>query len=661
MPSERDLRRRVRSIKNIQQLTRAMQLVAASKMRRAEEAVLASRPFEEKLRSVLNDLAPYADPELSPLLQTRELKKVAVVLITTDRGLVGPMNVNLVRATTRFLRERPAASYIAVGRKGINSLRRMRAPVTAEFPGIPDRPSTADTNYTAVYTFQVVGPTGTVTNVSSVAYISSGGNVKHTDTGNFTFANYRVAYGNVRHLQALVNSLELGIGVALLATLFAVPIAWAISRTDMPAKAFVRLRSTRGDGQFDEIKELLKTDGGVGHGRNHVKLGPEGMIYLVHGNNVVAPPEAFAASPLRRMQDDRLIPCPWDPQMFDGDVSLPAGHILRTDPNGETWELIAGGFRNELDIDWNEAGDMFTDSDVRGAVKTCVVGTTLARELFGDESPIGQDIRVQNVALRIVGVLSKKGAESPEKATLQKNVDRLRQETRRTGPTAGGTGSDSDGGLVAVKVRDVLGEQKKNPTVAVFAAGLGVMFLLFSAAGAGGALIEEVESGTLDRVLSTRVTMTQLLLGKLLYLATVAVAQLTVMFLWGELFFGLELHSHVPGFVVMAVVTALAASAFGLVLAALSRTRMQLVALSNLLILVMSALGGSMFPRYLLSESVQKIGLVTLNAWAIDGFMKVFWRDEPLVALLPQVGVLAAAAVVLFSLARRLARRWEVV
>jgi ABC-2 type transport system permease protein len=211
-----------------------------------------------------------------------------------------------------------------------------------------------------------------------------------------------------------------------------------------------------------------------------------------------------------------------------------------------------------------------------------------------------------------------------------------------------------------VKIRDVLGEKKKSPTVAVFAAGLGVMFLLFSAAGAGGALIEEVESGTLDRVLSTRVTMTELLLGKLLYLSTVAVAQLTVMFVWGEIFFGLELHRHIPGFLVMTVVTALAASAFGLVLAAMSRTRMQLVALSNLLILVMSALGGSMFPRYLLSEKVQKIGLVTLNAWAIDGFMKVFWRDAPLTALAPQVASLLAGAVILFILARRVARRWEV-
>jgi ABC-2 type transport system permease protein len=241
-----------------------------------------------------------------------------------------------------------------------------------------------------------------------------------------------------------------------------------------------------------------------------------------------------------------------------------------------------------------------------------------------------------------------------QRARLQENVASLRSQT------GSGTAAGAEGGLVPVEIRDVLGEKMENPTVAVFAAGLGVMFLLFSAAGAGGALIEEVESGTLDRILSTRVTMTQLLLGKLLYLSGVAVAQLTVMFAWGELFFGLELHRHVPGFVVMAVATAIACSTFGLVLAALARTRMQLVALSNLLILVMSALGGSMFPRYLLSEKVQKIGLVTLNAWAIDGFMKVFWRDAPLSALAPQVAFLLAAGVVLFALARRLARRWEV-
>ena len=113
------------------------------------------------------------------------------------------------------------------------------------------------------------------------------------------------------------------------------------------------------------VEELLRTEGGVGHGRNHVKLGPDGMLYLAHGNNVVAPANAAPDSPLRNFRDDRLIPCPWDPQMFDGDVKLPAGHILRGDPDGKSWTLLAGGLRNELDVAWNEDGEMFTfDADM---------------------------------------------------------------------------------------------------------------------------------------------------------------------------------------------------------------------------------------------------------------------------------------------------------
>ncbi|MGE5276111.1 MAG: ABC transporter permease [Acidobacteriota bacterium] len=244
-----------------------------------------------------------------------------------------------------------------------------------------------------------------------------------------------------------------------------------------------------------------------------------------------------------------------------------------------------------------------------------------------------------------------------QRARLRDAMEKLRGRTEGGAAATGGAGS---GGLVAVEVKDVLGGSKKSPASALLAAGLGVMFLLFSAAGAGGALIEESESGTLDRILGTRVTMTTLLLGKLLYLSAVAVAQLLVMFVWGQIFFGVELARHLPGFLVMSVVTAVACSSFGLVLAAASKTRMQLVALSNLLILVMSALGGSMVPRYLLSETIQKLGLITLNAWAIDGFLKVFWREEPVWKLWPQVAVLAAAAAALFAIARRLARRWDV-
>jgi ABC-2 type transport system permease protein len=220
-----------------------------------------------------------------------------------------------------------------------------------------------------------------------------------------------------------------------------------------------------------------------------------------------------------------------------------------------------------------------------------------------------------------------------------------------------GRGIDS---LITVATRDVVGEKKENPMVAFYAAGIGVMFLLFSASGAGGALIEEAESGTLDRILSTRVSMTKLLLGKLLYLAALAATQLILMFVWGALVFHLELVGHLVGFAIMTTATALAASTFGLLLAAVSRSRMQLVALSNLSILAMSAVGGSMFPRFLMPESFQKIGLVTINAWAIDGFQKVFWREEPLSHLWPQVTVLLVVALALFLLARRVARRWEV-
>jgi ABC-2 type transport system permease protein len=214
-------------------------------------------------------------------------------------------------------------------------------------------------------------------------------------------------------------------------------------------------------------------------------------------------------------------------------------------------------------------------------------------------------------------------------------------------------------GLVAVETQDVLGQTKQNPTVTFYAAGLGVMFLLFSAAGAGGALIEEAESGTLDRILATRVSMTPLLLGKLVYLAGVGIVQLTLMFVWGAVFFGLELWTHVPGFVVMTLATALACSAFGLMLASVCHSRMQLVALSNLAILLMSALGGSLYPRFLMSEKLQKVGLATLNAWALDGFQKIFWRDQPVWTVWPQAAVLVGLSVVFFLIARRVAERWE--
>jgi ABC-2 type transport system permease protein len=242
----------------------------------------------------------------------------------------------------------------------------------------------------------------------------------------------------------------------------------------------------------------------------------------------------------------------------------------------------------------------------------------------------------------------------------------IAEEARR----ASGAGTSSDvsssagrdargGALIEISTRDLLGETKKNPMVAFYAAGLGVMFLMFTAAGAGGALIEERESGTLDRVLSTRISMTGLLGGKLAYLTALGVTQLVVMFAWGWAAFGLDLRGRLLGSLLMAVPTALAASSFGLVLASLATSRKQLVALANLVILSLSALGGSMFPRFLMPDWVQKLGLVAFNSWALEGFLDILWRDRGLDAIVPEIAVLLGWSALFFLVARRLARRWE--
>ncbi len=247
-------------------------------------------------------------------------------------------------------------------------------------------------------------------------------------------------------------------------------------------------------------------------------------------------------------------------------------------------------------------------------------------------------------------------------ASLRARLDAKEKErAKEKAPEAGADAKASPlgGGLIQAEMRDVVGENKKNPLVAFYAAGIGVMFLLFSASAAGGAILDEAESGTLDRILSSRVTMTKLLLGKLGYAAFLGFTQLTVMFLWGALAFQVELFSHLGGFLIMATVTSLASSGLGLALASACKTRAQLSSLTTLVVLVMSALGGSMVPRFLMPAMLQKIGFLTFNAWAIDGFTKVFWREEPITHLWPQVLVLLGAATLFFAIARRLARRWE--
>src|SRR5207342_2474997 len=131
--------------KNIKQITRAMQFVAASKLKRAQDATLAARPYAEKLDEVLADLAAVLDGEDHPLLVRREAGKRLIVLITSDRGLAGPLNTNTIRFAAREITEHPGdLAVVTVGRKGRDAMRRARVPLEAHFAGFGDRPSFAD-------------------------------------------------------------------------------------------------------------------------------------------------------------------------------------------------------------------------------------------------------------------------------------------------------------------------------------------------------------------------------------------------------------------------------------------------------------------------------------------------------------------------------------
>ena len=146
MPSLRQIRRRIRSVQNTAKVTKAMEMVAASKMRRAQQQVLAARPYAERLEALLANLAAQEQGENAPaLLQSRPVERVQVVHVTPDRGLCGGLPSNMNRASGQFILEsEEPVSVIAVGKKGRDFIVRASLDLRATFTGIGDRPRLAD-------------------------------------------------------------------------------------------------------------------------------------------------------------------------------------------------------------------------------------------------------------------------------------------------------------------------------------------------------------------------------------------------------------------------------------------------------------------------------------------------------------------------------------
>ena len=146
MPSFRDIVRRIDSIKNTQKITKAMQVVAATRLRRAQAAVQATRPYADKMVEVLQTVGERATEYKHPFLVRRTGKRAVMILVTTDKGLCGAINVNSIRAATRYMNEHypDGQRYVTLGRKGRDFLLRFHRDVVAEVSGIADRPTEAE-------------------------------------------------------------------------------------------------------------------------------------------------------------------------------------------------------------------------------------------------------------------------------------------------------------------------------------------------------------------------------------------------------------------------------------------------------------------------------------------------------------------------------------
>ena len=167
-----------------------------------------------------------------------------------------------------------------------------------------------------------------------------------------------------------------------------------------------------------------------------------------------------------------------------------------------------------------------------------------------------------------------------------------------------------------------------------------MMFLLFSITGSATSLFDERNSGVTLRILSAPVSRTDILWSKYIFNISLGIIQLFVMFFAGYVFFNIDIFSNFGNLFLVVLCSSAAATAFGMVLAAFSKTNAQANGLGTFLILTMSAVGGAWFPTFLLPSFMQVLSKFTIVYWSVEGFLQVLWNGAGFVEILPSLGIL---------------------
>lgn len=213
--------------------------------------------------------------------------------------------------------------------------------------------------------------------------------------------------------------------------------------------------------------------------------------------------------------------------------------------------------------------------------------------------------------------------------------------------------------LIRMQRTAVVREKENSAGLVHAVAGTAIMMLLFSVTSMGTAMLDEKQEGTLKKLLFSPIRPSSILFGKMISVNLISMMQLSVMFIYGWLVFGLDLMSHLPSTIIMIICTAFACSAFGVFLVSFAKSRAQVSGMSTLIILTMSAIGGSMVPSFVMPAFMQKLSVFSVNYWGIQGFYDIFWRDLSMTdpVFLTRIAVLLGIGIGLNLVAVRLFKR----
>lgn len=219
---------------------------------------------------------------------------------------------------------------------------------------------------------------------------------------------------------------------------------------------------------------------------------------------------------------------------------------------------------------------------------------------------------------------------------------------------SGGNMMDEMGGL---EVTALSRKKEVNWALIQSFAGTAVMMLLFSVAAMGSSILSEREDGTLKRLLYSPVNPLNIMFGKMINAIIISSVQLIVMLLYTTLVLGMDLGSNFIYLFLVILATAFACSGFGIFIAAISTSRKQAEGLSTIIILIMSAIGGSMIPIFFMPAFMQKMAVVSVNYWAIQSFYDVLGRDTEFVPLITKVGMLLLIGTIMSFISAMLFKR----